>query len=265
MLNLYLADLYKMRKSAAMKILFGIAAVCAAAVPVMAFLISQGKLSRGLSGINFLLSDASMVNILGAVIAGIFICGDFDNRSIHEAVANGSSRFSVVLGKAAFFITAMLIIMLPYAAATLIGLGTGAGFSMGSSSVGFIHLLTAKGGKALTASETGKLIAVLITLAVVYTAQKSVCLLFAMAVKKPVVVVALSYTLAIFTAQLQMLKSSSKVFARIFACTPFGSNYSLLTLSASAQDLAKAVAVSVIFTGVMVLLTYLTFRKSEIR
>jgi ABC-2 type transport system permease protein len=263
MLNLYLADLYKMRKSMTMKILLGISAACAVTVPVIAYLISQGKLSKNLSGINFLLSDASMVSILGAVLAGVFICGDFDNRSIHEAVANGNSRFAIVFGKAAFFITASFIVMLPYAIAVLIGLGTGAKFSM--TSTGFIHLLISESGKSLTAAELGKIILLLLTLAIAYIGQLSVCLPFAMAFKKPVVVIVLSYGITLFTAQLQAFKNSSKAFSRIFSCTPFGGGYGFLNLSSSAQDIFKAIVVSVIFTAVMTFIAFIVFRRSEIK
>lgn len=263
MINLYLADLYKMRKSAAMKILLAIAVICAVTVPVMACLISQGKLSRNLSGINFLLSDASMVSILGAVFAGVFICGDFDNRLIHEAVANGSSRCSIVIWKAAFFTTALFILMLPYVLAVLISLGTGVKFSM--TCAGFIHLLISESGRAFSAAEIGKLIIVLLTLAIVYAGQLSVCLPFAVAFKKPIIVVVLSYALGLITAQLQAIRNGSKVFNRVFGCTPFGGDYILLNLGSSAQDIVKAIAVSVVFAAVMIFITCIVFRKSEIK
>lgn len=265
MLNLYLADLYKMRKSVAMKVLFGIAILCAVSVSVMAYLITQGKLAKNLSGINFLLSDVSIVNILGAVIAGVFICGDFDNRSIHEAIANGNSRFAIIFSKAASFSTALLMIMLPYAAAVGIGLGTSLKFSMGSSSMGFMYILTSEAGKTLSASEIGKLLAVILTMAIVYMGQLSICLLFAILFKKPVIVVALTYALAVLTGQLQSMKGISRVFDRIFGCTPFGGNCSFLNLSSSPQDIFKAITVSVIFVILMVFLSYTVFRKSEIK
>lgn len=265
MINLYLSDLYKIRKSLAMKVLFGIAVICAAAVAIMANLISQGKISKSLSGINFLLSDASMISILGAVIAGIFICGDFDNRSVHEAIANGNSRVAIVVSKAASFSTALLAVILPYAAVTLIALGTCAKFNMGSASMGFVYLLTTQAGKAFSASEIGKLIAVLLALMVVYLGQLSVCFLFAMVIKKPVIVVALNYALSILAGQLQAIKNSSKVFDHVFALTPFGGNYCFLNLSTSASVIIKAVIASVIFTIVMMLITYAVFRRSEIK
>lgn len=265
MLNLYLADLYKMRKSTAMKILLGIAVICAVAVVVMAYLIANGKIGRNLSGINFLFSDASMVSLLGAVIAGVLICGDFDNRSIHEAITNGNSRAAVVISKAASFSTALLAIILPYAIAIGIALGTGFKFNIGASSMGFMHLLQVEAGKSLAVSDIGSLLTVMLTLAIVYIGQLSVCVLFAILIRKPVVVIALSYVLSILSGQLQLLKGNSKVFDWIFACTPFGSNYGFVNLNSSSGDVIKAVVVSVLFTTVMLIIAYITFRRSEIK
>ena len=265
MFNLYLADIYKMRKSITMKVLFVIAIICAVAVAVMAYLISNGNIDKNLSGINFLLSDVSMVNILGAVIAGVFVCGDFDNRSIHEAIANGNSRGAIIISKAASFSTALLVIILPYAIVAGIAIGTGSKFSMDTPSMGFLYLLTTEAGKAFSASETGKLVVAILTLSIVYIGQLSVCLFFAMVIKKPVVVVALNYALGILSGQLQTIKGSSKVFDRIFACTPFGGNYGFANLSSSSDDIFKAITVSVIFTIVILSITYVIFRRSEIK
>lgn len=265
MLNLYLSDLYKLRKSTAMKVLLGIAIICAVTVAIMAFEIYKGSISKNLLGINFLLSDISMVNILGAVIAGVFICGDFDNRSIHEAIANGNSRGALLVGKTLSFITALLAVILPYAIVTGVAIGTGSKFSMGTATAGFAHLLTNEAGKNFTAAMTGKLLLVMLTLIIVYIGQLSLCILFSILFKKPVVVVALSYVLGILSGQLQTLKNASKVFERVISCTPFLGDYNFLSIDSSSGDLFKAAAVSILFAAVILLITYFIFRKSEIK
>jgi ABC-2 type transport system permease protein len=264
MLNLYLSDLYKIRKSAAMKVLFAIASVSAIAVAVMAFFMARGTLSKNLSGINFLLSDISMMSLLGAVAAGVFVCGDFDNRSIHEAIANGNSRAAVVVSKAASFGTAVLFILLPYVIVTAASIGTGSPFNMGVS-MGFMNLLTTEAGKSLSAADIGKLIFCIVSLVAVYLGQLSVCVLFAMVFKKPVVVVAVNYGLSILVGQLQSIKNASRVFYHIFAVTPFGGSYDLINLGTSCGDLAKAIGVSAAFSAVMLLITFFAVRKSEIK
>lgn len=96
MYNLILADLFKLCKTMAIKILFGITTVSAVIMAVMAYMIPQGKIGASMTGIGFMLSDISMISILGAVIAGVFICGDFDNKTIHDAIASGCSRGEVI-------------------------------------------------------------------------------------------------------------------------------------------------------------------------
>ncbi len=65
MYNLILADLFKLRKSMAIKILFAITTASAVAMAVMAYLIPQGKISASMSGIGFMFSDADIMSIRG--------------------------------------------------------------------------------------------------------------------------------------------------------------------------------------------------------
>ena len=96
MYNLILADLFKLRKSMTIKVLFIITIVSSVIMAMMAHMISQGKINSNMSGIGFMFSDVNMIGILGAVIAGVFICGDFDNKIINDAITNGCSRFAII-------------------------------------------------------------------------------------------------------------------------------------------------------------------------
>lgn len=265
MYNLILADLFKLRKTMAIKILFGMTTVSAVIMAVMAYLIPQGKIGASMIGIGFMFSDISMISILGAVIAGVFICGDFDNRTIHDAVANGCSRAEVIGSKAAVFCCAIAFILLPYAIITGIALSAGSKFSMGSATVGFLHLLISEAGKGFSASEIWKLLAVMMTLIIVYVAQLIVCVPLAIVLKKPVLVVAIYYGFSILCGQLMALRNSSSVFDHILACTPYGGNYAFVTLNTGAWDIFKAISVSLIFIILILAVTYCAFRKSEIK
>ena len=265
MYNLILADLFKLRKSMAIKILFAITTVSAVIMTEMAYLIPQGKVEASMIGVGFLFSDIDMISILGAVIAGIFICGDFDNKIIHDAIANGYSRATVIASKAIVFCCAIAFILLPYAIITGIGLSIGSKFSMGALSVGFLHLLTSEASTIFSTQEIWKLLVVMLTLMIVYMAQLSICVILAFVLKKPVLVVAIYYGLTIFCAQLMGLRGSSAVFDHIFACTPFGGNYTFVTLNSGTGDIFKAIFVSLIFMIVMLATTYCVFSKSEIK
>lgn len=265
MLNLFLTDIYKMRKSAAMKILFCITLVCAVIMTMMALLIYRGDLGKNMTGIGFMFSDMDVISIIGAVIAGIFICGDFDNKSIHDEIACGNSRGSIVFSKAASFSIAVFAILLPYAVVTGIALCTGCKFDMGSNSSGFLNILTSCGGKALSASDIPKLLAVILTHCIVYAGQLSICVLLALLLRNPVLVVAIYYVMNFLSGQLQSLKGSSKIFDNIFGCTPYSGNYIMLNLNSSTGNILKAIAASVIYTAVILTITYFAFRKAEIK
>lgn len=265
MLNLIQADLYKLRKSAPIKVLLAITTISAIIMAVMAYLIPQGKIDPNLTGLGFMFSDVNVISILGAVMAAVLICGDYDSRTFHDAVASGSSRASIILGKTVVFCFSILCILLPYIITTGIVLGTGSKFSMGSVAVGFLNMITTEAGKALTAAEIWKIAEIILSITLVYIAQVSICIPLAFTLKKPVLVVAIYYGFSILTAQLGRLSESSKWFDRIFSCTPYGGNYTFLTLASETGEIVKALAVSLIFILLMLIVTYSLFRKSEIK
>ncbi|OAB41937.1 hypothetical protein [Paenibacillus glacialis] len=262
MFNLIQADLFKLSKSMAIKILFALTTVSAVVMAVMAYLIPQGKIEANMTGIGFMFSDVNMISILGAVIAGIFICGDFDNKTIHDAIANGCSRAAVIVSKAIVLGCAITLILLPYVIITGVALSTGSEFSMGSVAVGFLHLLTSSDGSTI---DIWTLLSALVTLIILYVAQLSVCVPLAFVLKKPVLVVAIYYGFSILTAQLTRLSDSYPVFGRIVSWTPYGGNYAFVTLDTGTGDMVTAITVSILFMIVMIAVTYSAFRKSEIK
>lgn len=265
MYNLIRANLFQLRKSMAIKILFAITTVSSFIMVVMAFLIPQGKIDDSMTGIGFLFSDINMISILGAALAGVFICGDFDNKIIHDAIANGYSRVTVIVSKAIVFCCGVAFLLIPYAMIICIALSSGSKFSMGKVDVGFLHILTNESGIAFSALDICRLLIIMLTLIIIYASQLSVCVPLAFVLKKPVFVVAIYYMFTIFCGQLAGLRGSSIVFDDIFDCTPFGGNYTFITLDSPVGDIIKAISVSLIFTTVMITVTYFAFRKSEIK
>lgn len=265
MLNLIQADVYKLRKSMAIKILLAITTVSAAVMAMFAYLIPQDKIDASMIGIGFMFSDINVISILGGIIAGIMICGDFENKTIHDSIANGCSRSAVIISKASALGFALAFLLLPYAIITGVALGTDSEFSMGSVAVGFLHLLTSESAAAFSSSDVWKMFAVMLTLVIVYVAQLSICVPLAFMLKKPIFVVAIYYGFSILTAQLIRVSESSLVFNRIFSLTPYGGKHAFVTLDTGTGDMVKAIAISLIFMSVMVAVTYIAFRKSEIK
>ena len=265
MLNLIQADLFKMRKSPVIKILFGITTLCAIVMTIMAYLIPQGEIGDKYMGMGFLFSDINIISILGAVLAGVFICGDFENKTIHDAITSGSNRGAIIVSKAVVFFSALVFILLPYAIITGIALSTGSKFDMGAVSAGFLNILSKDSGIAFNASLSLKTIAAMLTLLLVYMAQLSLCVPLAFVYKKPVLVVATFYGLSIGSGQLASLSSSSPVLHNILSFTPFGGNYSFLTMNSGAGDLVKAIVVCFVCIIIMLIIAFSLFRKSEIK
>ena len=265
MFNLIRADFFKIWKSAAVKILFLVSCLCAAAMAAIASSVANGRMDASMSGIGFLFSDVDVIGILGGVCAAVLICSDFDNKAIHDAVAGGCGRFTVVAAKAVVLAGSVITLLIPYAVAAGIGIGTGSKFGLTTPGLGFLNLLTATGGTALTAAQGWELLGLMLLLLLVYAAQLSLCLPLAVISRKPVVVIAVYYAFSVLSGQLSALAKSSKLASDLFALTPYGGNYSLLTLSSGAADLVKAVLVSLIFIIAMVALTFAAFRKAEIK
>jgi ABC-2 type transport system permease protein len=265
MFNLILADLFKLRKSMAIKIILGITTVSSVIMAIMAYLIPLGKIDSSLTGLGFMFSDTNMLSILGAVVAGVFICGDYENKTIHDAITSGNSRIAVIISKAATFFIAITIILLPYAIVTGVALGTGSEFNMGSATIGFLNLLTKDSQTTLTLMKIGKLLVVMLSMVIVIMAQLSICIPLALVLKKPVLVVAINYGVSILSGQLMGLKERFPLFERIFNCTPYGGTYSFLTIESGAGDITKAISISIVYIIGMIVITYLAFRKSEIK
>jgi len=263
MYNLVRADLYKLFKSKVIKVLIMITTLCAVTMSVMAYLIAQGKLDTGTTGIGFMFSDANVISILGVVAAGVCICGDFENKAIHDAIAAGCSRGTVIISKAITSFCAIAVVLLPYVVAAGIALSMDLRFDMGAVAVGFLHLMVEETG-ILSASMLLKLLAMMLILVIVYTAQLSICVPLAFIIKRPVFIIALYYGFTIMNVQLMGLRDKSAIFDAIYGYTPYSVDHSLLTLSSGIDDIIKAITVSVVFIALMLAITYSVFRKSEI-
>lgn len=265
MYNLIKADLFKLRRSMAIKILLLITTVSSIIMTIIAYMVQQGKLNVSSTNIGFLFSDANMMGILCGALAAIFICNDFDNRTIHEAIVDGNSREKVVASKTVILCLSSLIILLPYIIITGIAISTGNKFNMGVTSVGFLKLLTAEGGRAISVSQVCKMIAIMFAISASYAARASVCIPLAIALKKPSIVVPAYYGITIFLARLSSLEANSKLLKNILECTPFSGKYSLMTLNTGESDIIRAIILSLLLIALITAITGFAFRKSEIK
>jgi ABC-2 type transport system permease protein len=198
-------------------------------------------------------------------MAGIFICGDFENKIIHDAVSSGNSRGAVIISKAITFFCSIVIILIPYIIVTIVALNMGSKFNMGTMAIGFLNVMTIDYGTVFSSLEALRLLGVIITLIIVYVAQVSICVPIALTTKKPVLVVGIYYGATILTAQLAALGEKKSMIKNILSFTPYGLDYTLINLGTDTGDILKAVIISLIFIALMLGITYTLFRKAEIK
>lgn len=266
MFNMVRADLYKLYKSTVIKVLFGITTLSSVIMLLMAYLIPQGIISEKMTGIGFMFSDVNMMSILGAVIAGSFICGDFDNKSIHQSIVSGCSRTTVLTSKAIVYLLSIGILLIPYIIITAVALLSGKEYGMGSVAIGFLNMITlGVDDNTLQGFLVFKQIVVMVVLVIVYMSQLSICIPLAITLKKPVLVVSIYYGCTILFAQLSSLSKNISGLADFLSGTPFGGEYSLLNLNSGTEDIVKAVVVSLVFMIIMIAISFQIFKKVEVK
>lgn len=96
---------------------------------------------KGLDLMIISFSDSMLYIIIGAVIAGLFICNDFENRTFQESITCGNSHLSVIASKAFVYTLSMLVacVSYPIVASVIVAARYGWGFdTAGVSGIDFL-------------------------------------------------------------------------------------------------------------------------------
>lgn len=262
MFNLIRADLYGIRKSKAIKILFCIICVCSIAMVVVSHLMAVGKVSLESAGNASALGEPMMMSLIGAILAGVFICGDFENKTIHDAISCGSGRGAVIISKAISYFIVIAFMMVPYFIVTVIGVCTDFEYTLYMSS-SFLSILSNVSSIDVTPQIIFKIIAITLTIMLVYASQMSICVALSFLIRKPVFVIGIGFGLISLITFIIGLGNDVQILGDIFSYMPFTRGY--ITLDASASEFIKPIAVSIGFIIVLLAITYSGFRKSEVK
>lgn len=260
MFNLIRADLYKLGKSKAIKILFLISCFAAGAMTVISYFMTQKTVSGDLVGIGSLFTDFQMMTLLGSIIASSYICGDFENKTIQDAISCGTSRGTVILSKAIVYFIAVALMILPYSIFTGFAFVSGYEFTPFLPSV-FLLTMANESGVTFSIPVLFKFLILMFTTVVIYGGQLSICVLMAFAFRKSVPVIGITYAISFSSVRLM----SIPVCKTVLSYTPFGVEFTDLTLNAEMGAYIKAIAISIIFISFILAITYLLFRKSEVK
>lgn len=265
MLNLIRSDLFKMRKSLPVKICFGIVCLCAVFLIIISNMISKGTLGTQVVSNASLLCDTIVMSIIGAVIAGVYICSDFENKTVNAAISCGNGRGRLVMSKAVVYYLITAVMLLPYSVATVTAYISKAKFGKPLIPSVFLNILAKKSSMEFSPSVFLKMIAVMLTVAIVYAGRVSICLLLAFLLKKSAFVVGAGFGLAFILDIITGFKDKLGIFGKILGFTPYVQDFRMLTLDTGAGTLFKAIVCSIIFIALIFIITFSIFRKSEIK
>lgn len=268
MINLMRADFYRIRRTKAVYILLGILTVCAVGATVFSYQMEHANLSTKLMQQASGLADMMTMVVAGPFLAGIVICSDFQTKTIHDSILYARGRRSVVFSKLLTYSLLIMLFLLPYAICTLVGFISGASFSSTYShaidSV-FFSLLANESGTAVSGSSILKLLAILVTVMLIYAARMSINILLVYTIRKPVIVVGVGIAIQLAMSLIGPLSLTSDLGEALIGWTPFASYGSVLTLTVEWHKIIATAGVSLAFLGMMNAITGGIFQTTDIK
>lgn len=264
MINLIHVDLFSLRRIKVIKVLFVIMLLAALSMVLVSYLAAAGYIGRELPGYVTGLTDMMAMSITGPLAAGVFICSDFENKTIQAAVSCGFGRGTLIVSKSISLFLVIIVFLLPYSIITAIAFSTGYAFGAPYAPSVYLGILSNAPYMAFTAQVLSKMIIVMLILMVVYAAKMSILVLLAFSVRKPVLVTGIGFCIMLF-GQMFADGSNSFIVKEILSYTPFEQGYWVLTMDAGAGTQLKAVIVSIAFIILMLSITYGIFKKAELK
>ncbi len=258
--NLFKATMYRVVKSTGIKVAAGLTWAAAVLYYVFANMVAEGSLAAEQAGSITGLGDAMILWLFGALAVSLLIGGDFEHKTIHGAIRFG--RGKMIANYLLVFVVVITVLVLPYTIGSLVCVLSGADFSGAEGTIISLYM-----GNVFAYEEgmTGKLVLSYVAGLCVYIGQLSICVPVAVKVKKPVVVTAFGFFFGMITALISTLASKVELLDNIYQLTPYRYGVDKVGVAAETGDMWMAVVVSLIFTALMGGVTYLVFRKADIK
>lgn len=261
MKQLLQATLYRMSKSKGVKVAMGFIWIAATLYYVFAALVADGKFDAAQAGSITGLGDAMILWLFGSLTIGILVGSDFENKTIHGAVKFGRPR--IVINYMLTFAIMVVLMVLPYTIGSIICIASGADFAGAEGTI--ISIYMSNVFEFTKDISVGKLILSYIAYAFVYIGQLSICVPVAIKMKKTVVVTAFGFFFGMITALIATLASKAEVLDKIYRLTPYNYSISKIGVNAELGDMFMGILVSVCFAAVMGLISWLIFRKADMK
>ncbi len=267
MINLIKADFYKIHRSAIYKVLFIILTACAVTTTLVSHFVSTGDMSFETAGTAALLSDVVMMNLASCIVAGQLICGDFENKLIQSALTGTSGRFTVVCGKMITYILLVSVMTLPYALSAIIGYVMDSGFCVPYSASVYLKILFESTTVDFSVNALLKYIVITAIMALGYASQTVFVFTLAFLVKnKSLIVTTIGFIACVFFGMTSsMIAGISDTAKTMISWTPFSPDAYNMGNDTEIGTMIKVVGIALAFIAAFTYITYLTFRKTEIK
>lgn len=265
MFNLIKADHYRMFKMQAVRLCMLVSIISALIMGVVLHGVYKGTITLDTSSAFALVSDTMLIMVLGAILVGVLVCGSFDTKNIHDEIACGNGRLTIVISKMITISFFVILLTLPYTFMTVIGFASKVGFGVyvGVPS-SYFNILSNVPGVPVNKEYILKAIVLSMIITLTYIAKMSICIPIAFKVRKSIPVIIVGFVSTFFFDIIAALTKGKEGVAGFVHYLPFTLVYEL-TLDCSVNLMVKSVICSILFMSAMLLDTYFSFRKSEIK
>ena len=260
MFNLLRVDFYKLRKSIMFKVCFLISLVCAIALAIVAHEAASGRMKISVSSASGL-SDIFIFSILMPFAIGMLVCGDFDNKDIHDEISLG--RGTIVISKSIVAFVTALLLTLPYALVGLICFASKGEFSQMFAYSTYLSIMCNSLGVGVSAATVGKAIVKMIVMGLIYASAFSIGIPIAFKVRKPILAIIIGEVIAFSNAFVVELLHSIPGIGKVIELTPY--YYTNMPADITNGNLVKYSIYSIVFFALMIGSSYLIFRKADIK
>ena len=207
-------------------------------------------LSSGMTGYNAFLEGLSNYNafviFLIGVFAGIHVTGAFEGRKIQSAVMAGNSRFAILMAKFISYSTAVAL------------------FSVASIAISTALAFGMQGVNGIDGSFTREIIARALVYTVVEIAYSATCFFASMLVRHLGGAIGLNLGLMLMSNVIAQILLNFAWAERFVKLTPVGQSMFVL-MDMSNGNIALALVTSVVAIAAVLALSYVKFRREELK
>lgn len=247
MYNIICMEFYKLKRLKSFKIM--LLALLSISLFFCLSLVYQGKNTNGMVGFTDAIWDNGLMMIFCSIFAGLFIGSDFTNKTINMQVSSGQKRDNVLIGKSVVFFVASSLIILIYPIMSAI-----------------IDTIYMGWGSPFTIDTVFYILRVVFLSVILSIGTSSFFVLFAFLFKDTGKTIGVSVVFGILASIILEFSSNyHPILKTIYQFSTFNQSKFITNVGMTTTEIITA-CLSGVFTILIILsITYLVFRRSELK